>query len=124
MNFVTVSNLRPRRRGCYGVALALGLSVVAASSGALAQDAAPRSVTVSVRDLDLQTPGGAARLMRRLEHAADTVCGDRFVIDLSQRRQFRSCRQAAVGRAVRDANAPMLSALAQRTVEPSTLAGG
>jgi UrcA family protein len=124
MNFLNISSSRRTRRGpCVAASLALGVAAATFGAAASAQEQPPRSVIVNVRDLDTQTPAGAAKLMRRIESAANTVCGDRFVLDLSQHRQFYACRSAAVGRAVQDANLPMLNALARRPADSLTVAG-
>jgi UrcA family protein len=54
---------------------ALGLAG-AAISPALANDAAPPSVTVHVADLDLTSPAGQRALDRRLDRAVRSVCAD------------------------------------------------
>lgn len=119
MNIVNVSGLRPRRGAGYVAAI---LGVMSLATAAVAQPDV-RSMRVVFKDLDLRTPAGAQRLLRRFDYAADAVCGDNSVHELAEREQFRACRREAFERAVRELDSPMVSALAHRTAEPRVLAG-
>jgi UrcA family protein len=80
-------------------------------ASAAAAQGKPLSVTVKYRDLDLKSPAGAQRLLRRIKFAAEHVCGEAMIVDLAQRDDLRRCRDEAVERAVRDADIPTLSAI-------------
>jgi UrcA family protein len=72
-------------------------------------DTLPHKV-VSFKDLNLETPEGAAVLYQRITSAANQVCGNPDRFDLSQwRLQF--CIKDAVSRAIIQVNRPMLTSL-------------
>jgi UrcA family protein len=104
----------------------LGLAAAAALSGAIparaqTSDAAP-SVTVRYNDLNIGSRAGAEVLLRRIETAANSVCGGAPDIrQLSQWAGFQACRTSAVERAVAAAESPMLTAMAHRR-SPASLA--
>jgi UrcA family protein len=113
----------------YFNAHALGLSLVAATLVASAEPASARSdessisVRVSFADLDINHPAGADKLLKRIERAADTVCGgepsDPLLVESLD---YRHCRGDAIRKAVIQANAPMLTALASRNIKPMFVA--
>jgi UrcA family protein len=74
-------------------------------------DTVPHKV-VSFRDLNLNTPEGAAVLYRRITSAANEVCGNPDRWDLSQL-ALRTCVKDAVARAIAQVNKPMLTSLYQ-----------
>jgi UrcA family protein len=70
----------------------------------------PRLV-VSYADINLATQSGAETMLRRIFVAAKQVCGDRSGIrDIVERREIRFCVRVASANAVKDINAPMLTA--------------
>jgi UrcA family protein len=72
----------------------------------------PRSVTVRSDDLDLSNRRDAARMLRRLERAADAVCGRTVAEHYSgQRDEYRSCRAATLEAALNQLGAPTVAAL-------------
>jgi UrcA family protein len=60
-------------------------------------------------DLNLDTERGAAALQRRLEAAADAVCGRPDPRDLRLAAKARDCRRTAIARAVEDVGSPRLA---------------
>ncbi len=75
--------------------------------------AGPFSERVSVRtsDLDLSTAPGAQRMLRRIERAADRVCGESVARTYAGRtmRAFEACREATVAAAVVELGARRVS---------------
>ena len=73
-----------------GIAIAVaGLSVNSAE--AHIDDFAPRTLTVSVQDLDLSTAHGQEALRRRIRWAADIVCGAPDTRDLRLLASYHAC---------------------------------
>jgi UrcA family protein len=73
---------------------------------------APTSVSVRSDDLDLASERGAARMLRRLERAADDVCGRAVAQHFpGQRDEYRACRAATLEAAVDQLGAPAVAAL-------------
>jgi UrcA family protein len=72
-------------------------------------DTLPHKV-VSFKDLNLDTPEGAAVLYRRITSAANEVCGNPNRYDLSQWK-LQICVKDAVARAITQVNRPMLTSL-------------
>ncbi len=71
------------------------------------------SVTVKFGDLNIGSRAGARMLLKRIETAANTVCGGAPDIrQLSQLASFEACRRSAVARAVVAVDSPMLAAMA------------
>lgn len=66
-------------------------------------------VVVSLGDLDLARPEGAATAVRRLRRASRAVCGELVLspIEITARRQ--DCVKAALSRAVDEIDAPLVS---------------
>jgi UrcA family protein len=73
------------------------------------------SETVRYDDLNLKTQAGASHMMRRLDIAADSVCGGEpgGNSGLGARTEYQSCRAAALRAAIRQVDAPMLTALVE-----------
>ena len=107
------------------VAAMAALAFTAASGAATAGpfDETPPSYVVHYTDLDPAKAADAARLLRRIEHGAEQVCGAFYAPDLNQRAVHRQCRAEAIGRAMREANLPMVTALAQGSAPSVALAG-
>ena len=94
---------------CLAAAAALSCAapVLAQSS-----DTVP-SVAVKYGDLDLGSPAGAQRLLKRIEAAANTACGGAPDIrQLNQWTNFEACRKSAIARAVVAVDSPVLTAMA------------
>jgi UrcA family protein len=72
------------------------------------------SAVVKFGDLNLQNPAGAETLYRRIQHAAEKVCGDTRDIHVLNDIARRECVERAVAKAVNDVNKPFLTALYER----------
>jgi UrcA family protein len=66
-------------------------------------------LSVTTTDLDLKQPADALKLYRRLQKAADIVCGHGNRVDLRPVPDFAACHEQALGDAVRSANRPQLT---------------
>ena len=66
---------------------------------------------VSFKDLNLNSPVGAAVLYGRIKKAANQVCGHWDNFDLSQLHALQTCIDGAVSRGVAQVNSPMLTSL-------------
>jgi UrcA family protein len=72
------------------------------------------SRTVKYEDLDLNSQAGAKKLYRRLESMARTVCDARRPYDPEYiKAVIRPCLTTTVANAVKDVNAPLLTAYHQ-----------
>ena len=82
---------------------------------------ATRSVEVSFRDLDLNTPSGAAKLYRRIQAAARNVCQYE---PTSPRAQtiWQYCVRPTVNAAVANVNSPLLTELHSGHSSPAVTA--
>jgi len=98
-----------RFRTSWPVACASAAFLVGAAQ-APAGEPAPRSVTVSFRDLDLTTVAGASTLYQRLKNAAQSVC-DQPRIGTEGYRVWHACYQTALSDAVAKVNSPLLLAM-------------
>lgn len=83
------------------------------------REASP-SIKVSFRDLDLHRPGDVARLYRRLNAAADQLCGSRaFNIFYYTLPQYQACVDDSVQKAIAHIKQPGLTAYyRQQLVRP------
>jgi UrcA family protein len=66
-------------------------------------------VAVNTAGLDLKQPADARELYRRLQKAANIVCGHGNRVDLQAVPDFAACYEQALGDAVRSANRPQLT---------------
>lgn len=82
-----------------------------AAQAAEPDNAVPHKV-VSFRDLNLNTPEGAAVLYQRIKSAAHEVCATPDRYDLSEWK-LQPCIKDAVSRAIAQVNKPMLTSLYQ-----------
>lgn len=102
-----------RRIGLTGRVAVLAFSLLGGSLGvayaAPAQDLP--QVVVSYGDLDLSSSEGVRELYKRIDFAARQVCPYADARELGQVALNRSCRNAAISRAVRDVKSPQLVAL-------------
>lgn len=89
---------------------ALTLYAISPNSLAAAVTDGARQETVKFGDLDVTRLAGAQELYRRIEHAAREVCDPyvpgRYVVSV----RYRDCMDQAIGRAVADVDAPLLTA--------------
>jgi UrcA family protein len=103
-------------RKAYGWMPVLLATVIAIGSSAVtrAGDAGyevPKQL-VKFADLNLDTMAGAAALYRRIESAAERVCGGPIdTRDLAILGRFSSCKEQAIGRAVNTVNSTGLTSL-------------
>ena len=102
-----------RPMGLPGRVAVLAVSLLAGSLGvahaAPAQDVP--HVVVSYGDLDLSSSEGVRELYQRIASAATRVCPYADSRELAQTMVYRSCRDAAISRAVREVKSPQLAAL-------------
>lgn len=84
-----------------------------------------QSIKVSFRDLDLQRPDDIARLYRRLNAAADQLCGSRaFNIFYYTLPQYQACVDDSVQKAVAHIKQPALTAyFRQQLIQPDASLG-
>ena len=71
----------------------------------------PRSLAVGYGDLDIVSAEGRAKLERRVQRAADEVCGGASDLDLAGQNEMRRCRTetAAIALAKAEAHAQAIS---------------
>ena len=104
MNTLTSKSKQPFRFLALVAICLLGVATASADPGGT------RSTEVSFRDLDLNTQSGAARLYRRIQGAAQRVCG--YEATLSQAQTiWQHCVLPTVDAAVAKVNNPLLTAL-------------
>jgi len=68
-----------------------------------------RQVVVHFADLDLTKAEGAATIYRRLQDAAEVVCGRREYRNFARTAAVEKCRQSAVAKAVVSVDRPALT---------------
>lgn len=76
--------------------LLFAFACVALSASANCQTLQPRTARVSYADLDLASPAGRAMLERRVDAAADAVCGRNGYVGLAELRIAAACHAQAV----------------------------
>jgi UrcA family protein len=79
------------------------------------------SAEVSFRDLDLNTQAGAAKLYRRIQGAAQRVCGYEATL-VKARSTWQHCVRPTVDAAVTNVNNPLLTALHTGRSSPAATA--
>lgn len=94
-----------------GAALcALCVLALSAPSPAEAYDARD-TVIVRAHDLDLSTDVGAQRLLRRLDHAVERVCGGAVLQQFAvARRAYRRCYESTMSETLAELDAPRVRA--------------
>lgn len=108
---------------CLGAALAVagaqgaGLAPVPDSGREI------KSITVNFEDLDLAGTAGAETLHGRLRTAARRVCGKADPRDLNAVKDVRRCRTEALDTAVAEIDHPRLTAVHDKSEEPTEMAG-
>ena len=110
------SKLKPPSHCCALVAICL-LGVATA----WADPSGTRSTEVSFRDLDLNTQSGAAKLYRRIQGAAQRVCGYEPTLAKAQS-IWQHCVLPTVDAAVTKVNNPLLTALHTGRSSPAVTA--
>lgn len=76
--------------------LLLAFACVAITSQANCQTLQPRSARVSYADLDLASAAGRDMFERRVDAAADAVCGRNGYVGLAEQRLSAACHAQAV----------------------------
>ena len=76
--------------------LIFAFACVAVATSANCQTLQPRTARVSYADLDLASPAGRAMLERRVDTAADAVCGRNGYVGLAEFRIVEACHADAV----------------------------
>jgi UrcA family protein len=94
----------------WSVAFTSVACLLGATPAPAADPGAPRSETVSYRDLNLSTIEGATALYQRIRHAANSVC-DEPGAGVARYQQWKSCYQAAIADAVAKVNSPLLTSV-------------
>jgi UrcA family protein len=119
-----ISSGRPARRWFAAAALAMSaLTPFAAALAAAPAVDAPMQVKLKFADLDLATDVGARVLLRRIEAAAELICGDpRGLLPLNRLVRVQQCNAQAIGRAVADVGAPRVT-LVYRARYPASSMG-
>jgi UrcA family protein len=95
--------------------LAAFTAVAPTNASNVSGDGVP-SLDVTYSDLNLANSAGAEALLRRILAAASQVCGDASrttgtMIDVRATRERRLCVRTAIDNAVRQVNAPLVTAL-------------
>jgi UrcA family protein len=91
-------------------ALSVSAALAVCGAASAAGLAASESVVVRTDDVNLHTTAGARLMALRIRNAAAAACGGQVEpVALRVSDGFMRCREAAVDRAVRDLNAPMLA---------------
>jgi UrcA family protein len=105
---------RPSRRGLRAALTAIAgcmVAVGASSAGAASPPTDVPSIVVRYADLDINTRQGASTLYRRIAAAAQHVCPDTDIRDLTRSARSRACQQQSIARAVQAVSSPLLAAL-------------
>ena len=102
--------------------LAITTLLVLATGNALADPApkktlAPAPITVRYDDLNLASTAGAQVLYQRISAAAHKVCGPSFATFYPGKwREWQECYENSIDAAVKQVNAPTLTALHAKSV--------
>jgi UrcA family protein len=91
------------------LATALAISLAPTLSHADALEDGPVSISVSVKDLDLQTAAGVQKLLTRLSVAAEAACGVEAQFDALENGKFWSCYSKTIADAVRQINRSLVT---------------
>lgn len=109
------------------LASAVAMGLIAASSAQAGQSTGNRSEerTVEYGDLDLGSVPGARAALQRIERAAVSICGSyRHIREPRVRAKFKNCVDETTSRAVKNLNAPVVSALHEGRMDEERLASG
>lgn len=96
------------------------IAAIAASvmSGAAYAGTGNASRTVSYGDLDLGRPAGAQSMLRRINNAAESVCGGRADFRaLKAMAANKACIREATANALLDLNAPLVTSIHNSSVD-------
>ena len=79
----------------------------------------PAKQMVTYKDSNLNSEAGTQALYRRIQRAANKVCGEADVRDLAGMNVRKACRDRAISEAVAAVNSPMLTKVyLAKTAEP------
>lgn len=97
----------------------IAVAAIGLSGTAFAQSSnTEMSVKINTAHLDTSSKDGAEVLYRKIEHAAEKICGDSSSrLPLGLARKMRACKKEVVEKAVYKSDMPMLTAL--HTGEPA-----
>ena len=104
-------NTTIRTKLCTVIYCVLGTAALGAVSTSVNATDDPPSKTVKFHDLDIAKEEGAKALYDRIRVAAQEVCALSAGTDPIQRVGVQGCIRAAVDKAIKDVNAPMLTHL-------------
>ncbi|HEX2788945.1 MAG TPA: UrcA family protein [Steroidobacteraceae bacterium] len=108
----TNSLLASRAGAAVAAVASVALTAVCIANGVTSESRSPPpSVKVAYAGLDLSQPVGAQLLYRRLQQAAQGVCGRLDPVDTAAYLRWQHCYDGALQRAVLQVNAPELLAL-------------
>jgi UrcA family protein len=88
---------------------ALSATMVAGVSNAAEAGGVASQQAVTYKDLNLNSNAGIQILYRRIENAANQVCGNVGARDLRAASAQKACVERAISKAVADVNSPMLT---------------
>jgi UrcA family protein len=98
---------------------AVSTTMLAGVSQAAGFDDTSAKQSVTYKDLDLNSDAGTQTLYRRIQRAANKVCGEADVRDLAGMNVRKTCRDRAISEAVAAVNSPMLTKVyLEKTGEP------
>ena len=98
-------------------AAAMLIAVPSSIGPALAADPSEPTVSIDVpySDLNLANPAGAQAMMTRIRQAAANACGNApQAREVKEFRTYRVCVDTAIVNAVRQLNAPLVTALIEK----------
>jgi UrcA family protein len=101
-----------RRSHCLALAAFGACGLMAAALPARAEDAQTSSLQISVGDLDLHSPAGAAVLRQRVHVAALHVCGEPSSFATLEGQSYQSCVDVAERQGLKVSDALIASARA------------
>lgn len=88
---------------------ALGVTVIASSAQAGNAAEGPPQRVVKYADLNLSTSAGVVELYRRIQRAANAVCGADYGRDLGEAAAVKVCTDQAIAQAVSAVDNPVLT---------------
>lgn len=97
-------------RAIHSSRIAVALAAFAIVQAASIATAEVPQLKVSYGDLDLSQPADVTAMVQRLNMATTAVCGAVMDASVAMRRHVVQCRRSALQGAVRDINAPLLTA--------------
>ena len=109
--------------GLIGAAVLVAAIGPGATSALAASPSDQVTIGVSVADLNMTSEAGARVALRRIQHAANEICGgDVADRTLGELMQSRDCERSAVKRAVASMNLPALTAVSEDRHVPAAMA--